>query len=399
MPTDYKHLIESHILDEATFVQATLSGQQRGQTVPWKKVILRPVLVKNKRHLQFSYFDGQKDISKNYLGADLINKVGELLALPFKNIHLHSTRENIHVQITKKGKVIIHRHQVSDQPTELDLTHDRRKNLLLPDGKPDPFLQTIGIMTKAGQVKADRRDKFRQINEFLKLVSQTIDEKALEPPVKIIDCGCGNAYLTFAIYHYFNHTLGLPTRMIGVDVKKDLLKRRAEQAQALGWRDLTFQAAKIIDFQPAVSPDIVLALHACDTATDEALAQAIKWQSKFIFSVPCCHHHLQGQLQAQPPFEPVFRHGILKEQLGDILTDSFRALILRLMGYRTDVFTFVSVEHTAKNLMIRAVKTVSPGDSSFVQEYEALKSFWKVTPYLETLLGDDLNILLKSKPR
>jgi SAM-dependent methyltransferase len=249
-------------------------------------------------------------------------------------------------------------------------------------------------MTQDGRIRAKMQDKFWQINHFLQLISQTADlDQLAGSPLQVVDCGCGSAYLTFATYHYLTTILKRPTRLTGIDVKKDLLDRRAKQAQSLGWSGLTFKASRIIDFEPPTPPDIVLALHACDTATDEALAQAIKWQSQLIFSVPCCHHHLQAQLSsvgqiADLSQKPLLRHGILKERLGDILTDAFRALILRIMGYRTDVVEFISSEHTARNLMIRAVKSTRPGHSQFVREYEKMKECWGVKPYLETLIGE-----------
>ena len=268
-------------------------------------------------------------------------------------------------------------------------------------------------MTKAGHVRATMRDKFRQINAFLNIIQEThAIEKLTNFPLHVIDCGCGNAHLTFAVYHYLNHVLQRPTKIIGIDRKADLLEKRNEHAKQLGWTGLTFEQADIIEYQPIQSPDIVLALHACDTATDEALAQAINWDSRMIFSVPCCHHHLQAQFihdnrQTKKVFKnlsclatkALLRHGILRERLGDILTDTFRSLILQKHGYQTNVIEFISSEHTAKNIMIRAVKT-SPSPNPLrslggqmggnskrgEEEYEALKSIWQVTPYLEELL-------------
>jgi SAM-dependent methyltransferase len=278
------------------------------------------------------------------------------------------------------------------------LRHDRQKQLLLPVGGPDSFLQAIGIMNREGKVRPRMRRKFRQINEFLRLMTETGELKKFDHvPLKVVDCGCGNAYLTFAAYHYLNHILGLPTELTGIDVRDDLLKQQSQQSRELGWAGLTFQPASIIDFQPATPPDIVLALHACDTATDEALAQGIKWQSQMILSAPCCHHHLQQQLNRQPApevFEPVMHHGILKERLGDILTDTLRALILRILGYRAEVIEFISTEHTDKNLMIRAVKTEQAGSAKAIQEYQELKLFWQVRPYLEELLQTELESFL-----
>jgi SAM-dependent methyltransferase len=257
-----------------------------------------------------------------------------------------------------------------------------------------PFLEAVGILTKGGKVKADRQGKFRQINEFLRLVEETgIFGEGVGDPVHVADCGCGNAYLTFAIYHYVTNILKLPADVVGIDVKGDLLERHREKARALGWDRLTFELGSIADFQPAVVPDVVVALHACDTATDDALARGIRWGSRLIMSAPCCQHELQQQLSHVPvptPFRAVSRHGILDERLGDILTDTFRAAILRIMGYRTDVIQFVSIEHTAKNLMIRAVKTSESSNAHAVEEYLALKEYWQVAPHLERLLGVEL---------
>ena len=417
--TDYKQLIRESILNDEGFIKATFSGQHRDRAVGagverrdvslppsvgelasarWKKVIVRPVLVRDKKHTQFSYFDAKKDITKNYQGDESAEKLEQLIALEFKHVHVQTTDNNLAITITHKGKAIISNTKPVNQLQETNLSHDRQKNVLLTAADAAPFLKATGIMAEDGKIRADMQSKFRQINEFLKLVQQTGElEKFNKSPLYVVDCGCGNAYLTFAFFDYLNHVLHIPTHLTGIDVNGELLTRHVEKSLLLGWTDLTFQTTSIIDFKPVMQPDIVLALHACDTATDEALAQGIKWQSKLIISAPCCQHHLQKQLDHQPapsPFEPVERHGILKERLGDILTDTFRALILRIMGYQTDVVQFVSSEHTAKNLMIRAVKSLKVGDPKFVREYRDLKDFWKVAPYLEQLLGEDFAKLL-----
>jgi len=390
--TDYQELIKDSILDNEDFIKATFSGQTRDRDSAWMKVIVRPVLVRGQKHMQFSYFDAKKDITKNYRGDEIAEKLAQILALQFKNVHVQTARNTIDIVINNKGKARIHNTTSSLQPMAAHLSHDRQKNVLLPADAAAPFLKAVGIMTQDGKIRADMQSKFRQINEFLKLVQQTGElEKFGTSPLYVVDCGCGNAYLTFAFYYYLNSVLNIQTHLTGIDVNGELLKGHAEKSSSLDWSGLTFQMTSIIDFKPAPPPGIVLALHACDTATDEALAQGITWQSRLIISAPCCQHHLQQQLDHQPtphPFEPVERHSILKERLGDILTDAFRALILRIMGYQTDVVQFVSSEHTAKNLMIRAVKSLKVGDPKFVQEYKDLKDFWKVTPYLEQLLGE-----------
>lgn len=325
-----------------------------------------------------------------------MSKIDELLELPFQTIYVQSTNDAIQVRVSKKGKALVRHH---NSPTSApSLQHDRTKEMLLPADRPDPFLQSIGLMTQDGKIRANRRKKFRQINAFLRLVVERRELDRIDhSPIRIVDCGCGNAYLTFAVYHYLNHILGLPAQMVGVDANQDLLKRQAERRDRLGWPDLSFETSTILDFQPDATPDMVIALHACDTATDEALAQAVKWKSRMVFSAPCCHHHLQQQLSRRPAPSQVramLTHGILRERTGDILTDTFRALILRILGYRTDVVQFISREHTDKNLMIRAIRDKDARDKSNQarQEYDALKGFWRVEPYLEQLLAQELKL-------
>jgi SAM-dependent methyltransferase len=239
--------------------------------------------------------------------------------------------------------------------------------------------------------------KFAQINEILKLVDATGElERFGKTPIDVLDCGCGSSYLTFAAYHYLNHIRGIPARLAGVDINAGLIEKCAAQAAELRFGDICFTHSPIVDYQPDQPPDLVIALHACDTATDEAIAQAIRWNAQMLVCAPCCHHDLNEQIiaDAAEVFRPVLRHGILKQRMADILTDAFRALALRIVGYRTDVIEFVASEHTAKNLMIRAVRTAEPGDWQFVGEYNQLKQFWNVTPYIEKLLGEPFQQLL-----
>lgn len=399
MTVDHIETLKARILEQDDFLRATFSGSLPGQTIPWVKVTIRPVLLQGERYLQFAHFDEKKDITKNYSGEEAAQKLNELVALPFKNFHVETAGRVMQVNLSKKGKpLILDKAVVDKEKKAVNLSHNREKDLILPADKPVPFLQLTGIMTQEGKIKADMHSKFRQINEYLKLVDQTGALSTLnEPPIRVVDFGCGNAYLTFATYHYLNNTLGLETEMVGVDVQSNLLERHVANARTLGWGGLTFEAARIVDYKPGAPAHVVLALHACDTATDEAIAQGIGWQSSLIITAPCCHHDLQAQLnnQAFPaPFNPISRYGILSERLGDILTDTFRALILRIMGYRTDVVQFVSTEHTAKNLMIRAVGGLPVGNPKFVREYNELKKYWNVTPYLEKLLGEPFTRLL-----
>ncbi len=396
---EYKEQVRQAVLDEEQFVRLTLKGQIREPGLPWRQVVVRPVLIKGERYLQFSYFTQKQDITKNYRGSEAREKLDELLALPFHAITVQLLHETLSVQFSKKDSPLLRRVPASYTPARAaDLSHDRQKHLALPADRPDAFLQATGIMDAQGRVRPSMQAKFTQINELLKLLEHTGELQRFErTPVQILDCGCGSAYLSFAVYHYLNEVRHVPARLVGVDVNETLIEKDNQESRQLGYVDACFQQSTILDYTPETAPDIVLALHACDTATDEALFQGIRASSRLILAAPCCHHHLHEQLHAVAPLAPIFQDGILKKRLGDILTDTFRALILRILGYKTDVVEFIAAEHTDKNLLIRAVRRQSPGNAGVIQEYLDLKQYWSVTPYLETLLGESFAQLLREK--
>lgn len=397
MDSAYRSEVRTKLLARDALIRAVFSGGQKGASLPWTRVVVRPVELKGEIHLQISYFDEKKDVTKNY-HEDAQVKVDELLALPFRNIFIESRDGNLQVNISKKGNAVVSR----PKPTaarEADLSHDRQKSRLLSAENAAPFLRAVGIMTEDGRIRADMQRKFKQINEFLRLLDETDSFRDLkDSPIHVVDFGCGNAYLTFAVYYYLHHVLELDAHVTGVDIKGDLIESHQRKTASLGWDGLHFQTGQIADYKPDVVPNVVIALHACDTATDDALAQGIQWESKLIVCAPCCQHELQEQMariSMPDALSSIFSHGILFERMGDILTDTFRAQILRIMGYRTDVTQFVPIEHTAKNLMIRAVKTSPPGNARWVQEYQDLKSFWGLTPYLEKILSEPFVSYLK----
>jgi hypothetical protein len=387
--TDYVGVVKQSIVDRDTFLQATFTKHPQGDSAPYLKVIVRPIVIKSEYRWQFEFHSANKVIHKNHSPIEIDDRLDELLALAFKNIHIKTRSTDIRIQITKKGKAIISQQRALGQQ-ELNLAHDRNKPRLIAANEHPDYLKAIGLMTPDGAIKASMQGKFKQINEFLKNIDRVGELDKLSQPLHIIDCGCGNAQLTFSTYYYLNYVLNLPTQLTGVDINAQCMSKHADIAKKMGWDKIEFEVNNIIDFTPTTLPQIVLALHACNTATDDALLQAIKWQSQLIFSVPCCHHDLQTQLDRKPYpplFEPVCEHGILKERLADILTDTFRSLLLNIMGYKVSVVEFISSEHTAKNIMIRAVK--SPGSSeraSAIDRYKQLKQFWQVQPYLEQLL-------------
>ena len=386
-------LLRAAILDEDSFVRASFSGRQRGHELRWKRVTVRPVMLKGERNLQFSRFDEKQNHVDNQTGPAAREQLETVLELPFRNFHVLSTNEDLQINLSKKGKVLMKR-QPTEQTRQADAGHDRQKNTLLVEGQDIPFLRQIGIMRQDHKIVASRRSKFQQINAFLKILHEVPELTDIAEPVRMVDIGSGNAYLTFSAAHYLTAILGKQAQITGVDIQEPLNKRNQSIAAELNWPQVAFETGWIQDHRPEQPPHIVTALHACDTATDEALAQGIRWGSDLILTAPCCHHDLQAQLKQQETpaaFAPVMRYGLLHERLGDVLTDALRALILRIMGYQVTVIQFVAPEHTPKNLLLRAVRKSLPGRDQAVQEYLTLRDFWKVSPYLEMTLANELS--------
>ncbi len=394
----FSHVHEIVLRDD--FRRATFGGVARGPApAPWLRVVLRPVRVRGRRCVQFSYFEPKKNVTRNFHGPEIALPLRELLNAGFAGIHLTTLTEEIDVHTTKRGKVLVGRRQVQSAGPQPEEPHNRVKDVPLPEGKADHVLEVMGVLTRTGQVRPTMRAKYTQINEFLRQLTHVLDEaelRSLGRAVEILDCGCGASYLTLAAHHYLNDVLAVPARILGVDVNEEVIRKSIERSERLGSSGPTFACGRIGSVE--VRPDIVLALHACDTATDDAIVQAITSEARVLLSVPCCHHHLNDQVRPEGPAEilrPLLRHGILQQRTADLVTDAFRALVLRIMGYRTDVIEFISTEHTARNLMLRAVRGTPVGEAAFVREYLEMRRFWGVTPYLEGALGEPFEKLLR----
>ncbi len=389
------------ILDSALggdFRRATFGGAVRGAAPsPWVRVVVRPVEIRGERQLQFAYFDEKKSVAKNDAGPGAALRLDEILDIGFAAIHLSTRTEEIDIRVSKKGKVHIGRRAATAPDTDIAVSHNRVKDLPLPEGRADHVLEVMGILPRDGRVRPTMRPKFAQINEFLKHLSHVLDDagvRGLNRPVEILDCGCGSSYLTLAAHHYLNDVLGIPATITGLDVNEEVIRKSMAKAEQIGGGP-SFACGRIGSID--LKPDIVVALHACDTATDDAIAQAVRGDAKLLLSVPCCHKFLNRSIRAEGETEllrPLLRHGILHERTADIVTDAFRALALRIMGYRTDVVEFVSPEHTARTLMIRAVRGAPVGEAAFINEYRAMKRFWSVTPYIEPALGEPFRGLI-----
>ena len=387
--TDLATLLQDKICGHSDFVSAVFTGRNRAHTEnEWKKIIIKPVLLKNDLHYQFNYFDDVKSITKNFSVVDIAQEIKAVSTFGFNSIYIRYFTSRLQIQITKKDKILVRPHK-SLEIQITDLTHDKQKHRLIKQDANNFYLNVLGFNDKAGQIKPSMQAKFRQINEFVKIVAQLLSNHAFDKTAHIVDCGTGNAYLAFALYDYFKNTLQHDIRITGIDTDALAIENNKDKATMLGWNQIHFDVSNIIGFRPDTPPTLTMALHACDTATDEALLKALEWQSPFIIAVPCCHHDLQKRLKAiseNATFAGSLKHGILRERLGDTLTDTFRALILEIMGYKTEIIQFVSPEHTAKNLLLRAQKISEQPVGNSVAEYKKLKEFWQVTPILEELL-------------
>lgn len=376
------------------FCRATFAGKPRQGSSPWQRVVIRPLTIRGTPHPQFSYFDGRKDITQNHPTESAHQPLHEVVTLGFSGVHLTTAREELDLRLSKKGKLFLGRKPIAVAPVVVADSHNRSKDLPLPEGRADHLLSALGITDADGRVRPTMRAKFRQINEFLVHLRHGLTDARLdarERPIRILDAGSGSGYLTLAAHHYLNDILTIPAEVIGVDINAEVIRKSIARAHRVGTEGLSFTCSRI--GATDVTADVVLALHACDTATDDALAQAVRSQAKLILSVPCCHHHLNAAIRpegAASVLRPILRHGILKQRTADIVTDAFRALALRILGYRTEVIEFISPEHTARNLMIRAVAGAPVGDAAFVAEWRELRQFWNVEPYLERILGETL---------
>jgi SAM-dependent methyltransferase len=357
------------------FRRATFAGVARGANPNgWVRVVARLVELRGGRYVQFAYYDARQSRTHNATPAEAAARLDDVLAAGFSAVHLDTDGGETDVRFSKKGKVSVGR--AAARPAGGDPGHNRVKDVPLPEGRADHLLEALGIMTADGRVRPTMRAKFTQVNEFLKHLDHKLDDaglRGLDRPVTILDCGSGSGHLTLAAHHYLNDVLGIAARVTGVDANPYVVQKSAAAAGQLAAEGAGFACARIGKYDgPA---DVVLALHACDTATDDAVAQAVRSEARLLLSVPCCHQALNPSVKPDGPagvMRPVLRHGILQQRTADILTDALRALALRIVGYRTDVVEFVSPEHTARNLMIRATRGLPPGDPAFVAEYREL---------------------------
>ncbi len=380
---------ESHFKEIHSLVRVVLSGRRRNMQTPHERIDIRPVKIKNALQIQLTNGDGRAMTTKNFLPDQA--PFSSLLRSGFANILLEHTSGSLNVRITKKGEPLVHR--TTDKREQI-LEHDRTKSRLLAPS--DPFLIAVGISDAEGKIKPSKADKYRQVEEFLRLLTPAlmgaisagqIATPTEDKPLTIADLGCGHAYLTFAAHQYLREQ-GIPVQVTGIDVRTDSRDRNNKIATQLGISESIVFRAEEIGSTTLTQADVTIALHACDTATDDAIAWAVNAQSNLVLVAPCCHHDIQAQMNEVPePWQMVVRNGIMKERLGDLITDALRMQIMKLHGYRVEAIEFIGGEHTPRNLMIRAVRTGARADSVEKARYEEMVSLWKVKPALAALLN------------
>ena len=352
------------------------------------KVKLRPVMVKEQISYQAESFVGTKVYHTNLAPAELAEYMERLMTEDFKQLEMEAESEKVTALVSKKGKVTINRKkkQQTKKLTAEDMSHNKKKQYVLPKDIPVPFLVDLGVQTQEGKIVNARYDKFRQINRYLEFVRDILPSLPKDRTLTIIDFGCGKSYLTFALYYYLKVVNQYDIRVIGLDLKEDVIAKCNELSKKYGYDGLTFHVGDISTYEGVDEVDMVVTLHACDTATDYALEKAVRWNAKVILSVPCCQHEVNKQIACKE-LEPVLKYGLIKERMSALITDALRANLLEEQGYETQILEFIDMEHTPKNILIRAVKKQSMRYQNKKQtSVEQLEAFLQVKPTLEKLL-------------
>lgn len=340
--------------------QIILSNSRRKEEV--FKVRVRPLLLQEKLVFQVEEFRGKQAFHQNLMKDEAYEYLQNAMSDTFRQMELASAKGSAQILVSKNGKMTVKvkknrpvKGQAKIQAPSTLLDHNRKKKYVLEEGKPIPFLQDLGVMTADGRIVHSRYDKFRQINRFLEFVQDILPKLPKGREINIIDFGCGKSYLTFAMYYYLKELNGFDIRVIGLDLKQDVIDHCNQLARKYGFEKLAFYHGDIASYEGVDQVDMVVTLHACDTATDYALAKAVRWNASVILSVPCCQHELNRQMK-NDMLEPVLQYGLLKERMAALYTDGIRAEILENHGYRTQILEFIDMEHTPKNVLIRAVK-------------------------------------------
>lgn len=384
------------ILNE-NLTQITISGIKKAvmpkEQEEIQKIQLRPILIKERLLFQAACYTEKQVFHSNLSREEAVSFIKEKMNF-YKQLQAYGRGIKVSILSGKKGNLTI-KSDITEENEELEgkeeyskrkkaLSHNREKDYILPRDVPIPFLVDLGVQTKDGKIINGKYDKFRQINRFLEFIRDILPVLPKDHRISIVDFGCGKSYLTFAIYYYLKIMNGLDVEITGLDLKADVIERCNGLKEKYGYDNLRFLIGDISTYEGKSHVDMVVTLHACDTATDYALAKAVKWNAGVILSVPCCQHELNRQIHCEP-LESVFKHGLLKERISALLTDGIRAALLEEAGYEVQVMEFIDMEHTPKNILLRCVKNtrMKPKGNKNPEE---LSAFLNVQPTLQKLL-------------
>ncbi len=383
---DLKELINK-VIHEESIIYAIFSGVRNKGEKTFNKVSIKKVIIQNEEKHQFEYFYDKNVEHKNLNNDETKAEIQKLIGTYFKQALINTLESDYHILVNKKGELKINRKKPTRKFEEA--SHNRKKKYILNEGELTPFLIELGIMTRDGKIVNSKYDKFKQINRYLELVSDCIPYLDKNKTIRIIDFGCGKAYLTFALYDYLVLKMGYNVEIVGLDLKENVIEFCSNLAKKLCFDDLRFEQGDIKGFEQFKNVDMVISLHACNTATDEALAKAVNWGANVILAVPCCQHEFLKKIKNEKMIS-MMKFGIIKEKIASLLTDSVRANVLEIMGYRTQVLEFIDMEHTPKNIMIRAFFEDTHDVKKVVKQYKEFKSEWQVNPYIEEAFGESL---------
>ena len=368
------------------FIAATLSNPREKDGL--KKVKVRPILKKGVLLFQCEEHQNNQVFHENCDAAQAVSVLCGYME-KFRQMQMETKTVKYTVLVSKKGKVTIQKKQQTGCVKEVDLSHNRSKRYILEEGTTVPFLQDLGVMTAEGKIVRTKFDKFRQINRFLEFIEDILPQLDRDKEVTILDFGCGKTYLTFAMYYYLHELKQYDIRIIGLDLKSEVIAHCNALSKEYGYEKLTFLEGDIADYEGVNEVDMVVTLHACDTATDYALAKAVGWNAKVILSVPCCQHELNSQIENEV-LAPIMKYGLLKERFAALVTDGLRAEYLESMGYDTQVLEFIDMEHTPKNILLRAVKSKEKHikkEKQCKEQIQVCEEFLHASPTLGRLLN------------
>lgn len=373
--------------------QVILSNSQDKEYA--SKVKIRPVMIKGTLCFQETIYRGTQVFHENFSAQEIIERIETLLQGKMKQCEIAADSLNATVLVSKKGKMTIKTKKISAKETGAavtaektkELSHNREKQYILKEGEPVDFLVGLGVQTPDGRIAKNRYDKFRQINRYLEFIEDILDTLPTDRTIRIIDFGCGKSYLTFAMYYYLHVLQKRDIVITGLDLKKDVIAHCNKLARDCGYDRLTFEVGDISTYEGAEAVDMVVSLHACDTATDYAIEKAVNWGAKVIMAVPCCQHEVNKQIACRE-LQPLLKYGLIKERMSALITDALRANMLEEQGYETQIVEFIDMEHTPKNLLIRAVKKNALPRMKRADNYKETMEFLHVEPTLKRLLEE-----------